>query len=76
MDCQGNHAFSHSANLFIFKNIFVLDLGGPNEQFGIHEIFFWGQKVSYTGCLGTREYLTFARYSGWGKSIQIGADFN
>ena len=23
-----------------------------------------------------REYLAFAKYSGWGKSIQIGADFN
>ena len=22
------------------------------------------------------EYLAFAKYSGWGKSIQIGADFN
>ena len=27
-------------------------------------------------CRGMREYLAFAKYSGWGKSIQIGADFN
>ena len=56
MDCLGNHAFSHSANLFIFKSNFVLHLGGPNEQCGIREIFFWGQKVSYTGCRGMRSF--------------------
>ena len=76
MDCQGNHAFSHSPILFIFKNNFVLHLGGSTEQFGIHEKFFWGQKVSYTGCRCMREFLAFARYIGWGKSIQVGADFN
>ena len=40
MDCQGNHAFSHSPNLSIFEDNFVLHLGGANEQFGIHEKFF------------------------------------
>ena len=75
MGCQGNHAFSQSANIFIFKDKFVLHLGCPNEQFGVCENFFWEQKVSYTGCRVLREYLAFARYSGWGKSIQIGADF-
>ena len=56
MDCKGNHAFSHSPILFIFKNIF-LHLGGPNEQFGIHENIFWVQKVSYTGCRGMKGFL-------------------
>ena len=60
----------------VFKDNFVLHLGGPNEQFGVHENFFWGKKVSYPGCRVMREYLAFARYSGWGKSIQIGANFN
>ena len=76
MGCQGNHAFSQSANVLIFKDNFVLHLGGPNEQFGVHENFFLGQKGSYTGCRVMRVFLAFARYSGWGKSIQIGTDFN
>ena len=40
MGCQGNHAFSQSINIFIFKDNFVLHLGGPNEQFGVHGKFF------------------------------------
>ena len=69
MGCTGNYAFSQSANVFIFKDNFVLHLEGPNEQFGFYESFFWGQKVSYTGCRVMKEYLAFARYSGWGMSI-------
>ena len=76
MGCQGNNAFSQSANVFIFKDNFVLHLGCPMNNLAFVRFFFWGQKVSYTGCRVMREYLAFARYSGWGKSIQIGADFN
>ena len=32
MGCYGKHAFSHSLNKFIFKNNFVLHLGGPKNN--------------------------------------------
>ena len=35
--CHENHAFSRGANKFIFEDNFVLYLGGPYDQFGIHE---------------------------------------
>ena len=47
-DCHGNHAFSHSPNKFIFRNIFFSFRGGEGggmKQFGTNEKLSWGCKV-------------------------------
>ena len=64
------HFPTAQTNLFLGQLFCIL--GCPNEQFGIHEKL----SVGYTGFWGMTEYLAFANYSGWGMSIQIGADFN
>ena len=42
--CHGNHAFSHSPNKFMFRNIFF-SFRGPMKQFGTNEKMSWGCKV-------------------------------
>ena len=42
--CHGNHAFSHSPNEFMLRNIFSHS-GGPGKSFGTNEKFSWGCKV-------------------------------
>ena len=43
--CHGNHAFSHSPNEFMFRNIFSHSRG-PRKQFGANEELSWGAKYA------------------------------
>ena len=44
--CHGNHAFSHSQNEFIFRNIFFSFRGGGlGKCFGTNEKLSWRCKV-------------------------------
>ena len=43
--CHGNHAFSHSPNELMFRNIFFLIQWGPRKQFGTNEKLSSGCKV-------------------------------
>ena len=44
--CHGNHAFSHSPNEFMFRNIvFSFRGGGGQDFFGTNEKLSWGCKV-------------------------------
>ena len=41
--CHGNHAFSHSPNEFVFRNI-VFSFRGAQEIFGTNEKLSWGAR--------------------------------
>ena len=47
--CHGNHAFFHTAIVFIFEDKNCLHFWGPNERFGTRGKLSWGGGVCKVG---------------------------
>ena len=57
--CNGNHAFSHSSNGFIFSAILLPIEGGSTKQFDAHEKLSRGRKAGLIRPLGSKEFKCF-----------------
>ena len=51
--CHGNHAFSHSPNELMFRNIFFSFRGTQDFFFGTDEQLSWGCKLGQIRFCGT-----------------------